>query len=187
MSKRNDLPSKSISFRLVTDMEDAPRNKDGKVIKYPNDLDRQVYNVLCNLPDGTNITHFVKQAIIAYAKIDYTPPNYSTGSHDYDIIEKMIANRFAEIESRLDAIEKPGKDINFKTVSTNPESESYSKEKGKEFESVDVRVPNEPQDQSSQSSISNDLDILNKTDDNTVDRKEEDDDLGLSDSWLNIL
>lgn len=185
MSKRNDLPSKSISFRLVTDMEDAPRNKDGKVIKYPNDLDRQVYNVLCNLPDGTNITHFVKQAIIAYAKIDYTPPNYSTGSHDYDIIKKMITNRFAEIESRLDAIEKPGIDINFN--STNPESESYSKEKGKEFESVDVRVPDESQDQSSQSSISNDLDILNKTDDNTVDRKEEDDDLGLSDSWLNIL
>lgn len=187
MSKRNDLPSKSISFRLVTDMEDAPRYKNGKVIKYPNDLDRQVYNVLCNLPDGTNITHFVKQAIIAYAKIDYTSPNYSTGSHDYDIIEKMVAERFAEIESRLDAIEKSGKDINFETIGSNPESESYSEKKGKEFESVDVRVPNESQDQSSQISISNDLDILNKTDDNPAERNEEDDDLGLSDSWLNIL
>ena len=61
MSKRDGLPSKSISFRLVTEMADAPKNKDGKVMKYPNDLDRQVYNILCNLPDGTNISHFVKQ------------------------------------------------------------------------------------------------------------------------------
>lgn len=183
MSKRDGLPSKSISFRLVTEMADAPKNKDGKVLKYPNDLDRQVYNILCTLPDGTNISHFVKQAIIAYAKIDYSSPNYSASPVDYDIIHKMIADQFSRFESRMDLVEKSEKDINVETVSDDPNLKSCSTETEKKS---GEKVPDEIQEQSEHNNISDSLDILNKTDDDAADLNN-DDDLELSDSWLNIL
>ncbi|WP_347008046.1 hypothetical protein [Coprococcus eutactus] len=188
MSKRDGLPSKSISFRLVTEMADAPKNKDGKVMKYPNDLDRQVYNILCNLPDGTNISHFVKQAIIAYAKIDYSSPNYSASPVDYDIIHKMIAEQFSRFESRLDRVEKSEKDINVETVSDDPNLKNCSMESSMENkEKSDEKVPDEMQEQSTHNNISDSLDILNETDDDATDLNNNDDDLELSDSWLNIL
>ncbi len=190
MSKRDGLPSKSISFRLVTEIADAPKNKDGKVMKYPNDLDRQVYNILCNLPDGTNISHFVKQAIIAYAKIDYSSPNYSAGPVDYDIIHKMIVDQFSRFESRMDHVgksEKDIKDINIETVSDDPNLKSSSIESSAEIEKkVGEKVPDEMQEQSAHNNISDSLDILNKNDDDATDQNN-DDNLELSDSWLNIL
>ena len=100
----------------------------------------------------------------------------------------VIFQGYGQRYARMDRVEKSEKDINVETVSDDPNLKSCSMESSMENkEKSDEKVPDEMQDQSTHNNISDSLDILNETDDDATDLNNNDDDLELSDSWLNIL